>query len=99
MTKETIFVLARVTGRPEHVETLKLLLLALVAPTREEPGCISYQLLQNRADPAEFTFLERWESQGALDAHLASPRIQQALAAASKLLAEDLDMRCYTLLA
>ncbi len=90
---------ACVTARPEHVETLKSLLLTLIAPTRGEAGCISYQLLQNSADPAEFTFLERWESQAALDTHLASPRIQQALAEARNVLAAELDMRCYTLLA
>ena len=99
MAKEPIWVVARVTARAEQVETLKSLLLALVTPTREEPGCISYQLLQNSANPTDFTFLERWESQATLDAHLASPRIQQALADAAQLLSEDLDMRCYTLLA
>lgn len=98
MEKETVWVVARVTARPDQIDALKAILLELIAPTRLEAGCISYQLLQNSADPAEFTFIERWVSRSAIDAHLASTRIRDALSNAQSLLAAEMDMRCYTLL-
>ena len=48
------------------------LLQSIVAPTREEPGCVNYDLHQSIADPTEFVFYERWTSDEALAAHSAS---------------------------
>jgi quinol monooxygenase YgiN len=41
----------------------------LIEKTRLEAGCISYELFQSQSDPNEITFIETWESAGALDAH------------------------------
>lgn len=62
MANETVRVVARMTARPEKIEELKVLLSGLIDPTRREKGCISYQLLQNRADPTDFTFIEEWRA-------------------------------------
>jgi quinol monooxygenase YgiN len=51
-------------------------LLALVMPTRLEPGCIMYELHQDPKNPAKFMFYERFKSQADLDAHLASPHFK-----------------------
>lgn len=47
-------------------------LLAAVAPTRAEPGCLTYDLHQSTTDPTEFLFYENWESEDALKAHATS---------------------------
>lgn len=79
MPENTVRVVARVTARPDKVDDLRAVLSGLIEPTRKEPGCIHYELLQNNADPTDFTFVEEWESDAALDAHLASAHIQNAI--------------------
>lgn len=62
-------------------------LSALVAPTREEEGCLSYELYESAAAAGTFVTLERWRAQADLDAHLQTAHVQQALVAAGEALA------------
>lgn len=91
-------VVARITALPDKVEEVRSILSKLIEPTRNESGCISYELLQNNSDPTDFTFVEEWESDEALDAHMATPHLQKAVAATQGLLAEPPDIRRYSLL-
>ncbi len=93
-----IRVVARLIAFPDKVKEAKALLLGLVEPTRKEAGCLQYDLLQNQADPTDFTFVEEWESDEILDAHLASEHIQNAIAQIPELMATEPDIRRYTLL-
>lgn len=86
------------TARPEKIEELKVLLSGLIDPTRREKGCISYQLLQNRADPTDFTFIEEWEGDDAIDDHFDTPHVKEALAKVPSLLAREPDIRIYSLI-
>ncbi|MCS6805681.1 MAG: putative quinol monooxygenase [Acidobacteriota bacterium] len=95
MPKHTLRVVARIIARPDKVEELRSLLMGLIEPTRKEPGCIAYELLQNKADETDFTFVEEWEDDAALDAHLASPHVREALSKAPALLAAEPDIRRY----
>jgi quinol monooxygenase YgiN len=61
-------------GREEELETQ---LTALVAPTLSEPGCLTYVLHRDREDRSKFMFYEKFASQAALDAHLASGHFQK----------------------
>lgn len=69
---QTIRVVAHITARSGKEASVKSTLSGLVEPTRQEPGCIRYELLQNLNNLAEFTLLEEWESQTALDGHTAA---------------------------
>jgi quinol monooxygenase YgiN len=88
-------VILRLAARPEKVEELKAVLTGLVAPTRKEAGCLSYEIFQNCADPCDFTFVEEWASDAALDAHWATAHVQDALARGVPLLAAQPDDRRY----
>jgi quinol monooxygenase YgiN len=88
-------VILRLAAKPDKVEELKAILTSLVAPTRKEAGCLSYEIFQNRADPCDFTFVEEWASDAALDAHWATPHVQDALARGVPLLAAEPDNRRY----
>lgn len=88
-------VVARVAGRPDRVPQLHALLVSLLAPTRREKGCIRYELLQNAADPTDFTFVEEWADQAAIDAHMATPHVQHVLANVGDLLTAPPDIRTY----
>ena len=53
----------------------------MLDPTRAEPGCRLYELYQSDSKE-RFYFYETWESQAALDRHVAMPHfrhLQQAL--------------------
>ncbi len=56
-------------------------------------------MLQNKENSREFTFVEEWQDEAALKAHFATDHIQNALAKFPDLLAEDLDLRRYMLVA
>ncbi|MEH2069236.1 MAG: putative quinol monooxygenase [Nostoc sp.] len=99
MTNQTIRVVARIVALPDKVEELKAVLLELIKPTRQEPGAIKYELLQNQADLTDFTFVEEWTSHEALNTHLDSPHLQTGIAKLEGLVAAAPDIRRYHLLA
>jgi quinol monooxygenase YgiN len=88
MSVAKVYVVARMTAFPEKVEAVKELLLGLLTPTRQEAGCLRYDLYQNQANPLEFTFIEEWSSQELLEKHLASVHIRSAMEKSQSLLAE-----------
>lgn len=51
-------VVARVAAKANSVEQVRAILMGVVEPTRREPGCLSYQLLQSQADPTDFPCIE-----------------------------------------
>jgi quinol monooxygenase YgiN len=57
----------------EHLDRVLELYGWLVAETRKEPGCVSYELLQRQDDPRELMLVEEWQSQEHLDAHTRTP--------------------------
>ena len=83
MANTIVKFLARITARPDKVEEVKFLLMGLVGETRRENGCISYHLLQNKADSGDFTFVEEWVSDSAIDAHFTTAHIQDAFSKAA----------------
>lgn|ERR671932_147600 len=99
MSQTTIRVVAHIVTLPDKVEEVKSVLLSIIEPTRQEDGCIVYELLQNQEDPTDFTFVEEWESQELLNAHLTSVHIAEALLQLKGLIAAEPDIRVYQLLA
>jgi len=92
MSEQTVTVIARVKAKEGKTEEVESVLMELIAPTREEPGCISYVLHQSQDDKHSFVFVENWANQTALDEHLQKPYLQAFLARADELLAEPLDV-------
>jgi quinol monooxygenase YgiN len=95
---KTLRVVAHLRAKPDKIEEAREALTSLIAPTRAEPGCIVYELMQNDADPTDFTFVEEWTNNDVLDAHLQTGHIQQLVARADELFAAPPDIRRYTLL-
>jgi quinol monooxygenase YgiN len=95
MSEASVRVVARLISKPDQVEAFKTVLASLREPTRKETGCISYELLQNPADPTEFVFVEEWASAAALDAHMQTPHLQAALGQAANLVAAAPEIRTY----
>jgi quinol monooxygenase YgiN len=78
--EDAVGVVARFSVKAESVEAFKEFAQAKrVEPTRGEPGCISYELWQDLADPTLFAMVEQWENESALNTHLAQESLQVAL--------------------
>lgn len=93
-----IRVVAHLRSKPETIKETREALEGFIDPTLAEAGCVYYELMQNNADPTDFTFVEEWENDESLDAHLQSPHILAFLERAGELLAGDPDVRRYTLI-
>ena len=95
MPENSIRIVARVVANPASVGQVRSILSDLVEPTRKEAGCISYELLQNRTDQTDFTFVEEWESDAVINAHLATKHIKDALTKLAGLISGEPDIRRY----
>ncbi len=82
-------VIAQAHAKLDHVAQVREILTALVDVTRREPGCLSYELLQNHADKTEFVVVERWASAAAEQAHFMTPHLLTALQQLSGLLTSE----------
>ena len=92
-----IYVIATMTIKPGTRDKVLAAAQPCIEATRKEAGCVRYELLANIANPAEFTFVEEWADQAAIDAHMATPHLKGLVANTQALLAEPLDVRLYTL--
>lgn len=91
-------IIGTLTARTETREELASLLMALVASTRAEAGCINYDFHVDAADPCVFVFYENWTDRAALDAHLAMPHLQPLVSQLDRLLACPVEIRPLTML-
>ncbi|RMO92046.1 hypothetical protein ALQ34_00299 [Pseudomonas syringae pv. maculicola] len=80
--------IAVLKASPGNESALKEALLALVEPTRSEPGNIEYTLFEVRDEHGAFYMRECFKDQAALDAHVATPHYQQFAAASGEWFAE-----------
>ncbi len=55
-------------------------LRSIVAPSRQDKGCIRYDLFEAQGAPGTFVNLETWASQEDLNAHMQSPHLGGAFA-------------------
>jgi quinol monooxygenase YgiN len=91
-------VVARITARPETVDQVRGILEGFVDPTRAERGCVTYELLQNREEPTDFTFVEEWADDPTFEAHHKSPHITAGFPKLQDLVAVSPDIRTYRLI-
>lgn len=84
-----LHVVATIPVKAEHVDAIRGALTELATATRQEPGCLAYDLYESAAAPGVFVTVERWTDQAALDEHMQSPHVAAAFAAAGDALAGD----------
>ena len=75
-------VVATIPASPEAADQVRTALQTLAVATREEEGCLSYDLFESASTPGTFVTVERWTGSAALDAHMATPHVAAAFAAA-----------------
>ncbi|MEZ5995343.1 MAG: putative quinol monooxygenase [Hyphomonadaceae bacterium] len=60
---------------PENAARLKEAAAALIAATRQEPGCIAYAFAEDIGEPGLVHIIERWADDAALSAHNKTPHL------------------------
>ena len=86
-------IIGTVVAKPEKRDELMRILAAQVAPTRAEPGCISYDFHCDKSDPNTFIFYENFASEAALDEHLQKPHLKPLMDRLDELLAKPVEIR------
>ena len=96
--ESSIRVVALVNVRPDKLQEAFDAFDPLIAETRKEEGCITYEMLQNVEDPYDLTFVEEWASPEALEEHFETEHFRAIVARADELLTAPPDIRRYTVI-
>ena len=98
MSKEAIIVTALFKAKKGKEDALKKELMTLIEPTRNEKGCIQYNLHQFFDDPESFIFYEHWENEETLAKHKESEHLKKCVHNIKNLIAEHPQVRFLELL-
>ncbi|HVP77183.1 MAG TPA: putative quinol monooxygenase [Thermodesulfobacteriota bacterium] len=85
---QRVTVVARIKAKRKYIDRVKQELAELIAPTRREPGCLTYDLYQNVDNRSLFLFHEIWESQALLEEHSKSERLKAYRQATEEMIEE-----------
>ena len=62
ITRQIIFL-----AKKDCIEELKALLKSTIKDSKEEEGCLMYEVFQTKNNPVEFIVIDSWESEEALN--------------------------------
>ena len=71
-----LYVIARLVIEPGSLGDVIKAASPCLKATREEVGCISYDLYVDATDETRLAFVERWESRAALEGHFRAPHLK-----------------------
>ena len=86
-----VHVIARFVAHEGSDNQLKALLQGMLVPTRSESGCESYELYESDSK-GRFYLNETWESQAALDRHMATPHFKRLKQTGAELVKEPFEV-------
>jgi quinol monooxygenase YgiN len=69
----------------------------VASASRQEPGCISYQVCQDSEDENAYVFVEQWEGEESLQAHFATPHVVEFMSSIRATLVEPPDVKFHTI--
>lgn len=67
----------------------------LAQASRQDAGCISYEMYQDTTDETIMTMIETWESEGDLQAHINSPHFKKLVPIINTLATKESIMNVY----
>ena len=85
MSTKIVTLVVTFQARPGKEAELRAALTGLLAPTRQEEGCINYDLHIAPDDPTKFLFYENWASKAHHEAHDKTPHVQTLRARISEM--------------
>jgi quinol monooxygenase YgiN len=93
MAADTLRIVATMNAPEGKADELRAVLESQVEPSRSEPGCLQYQLLENLENPNQFTFIEEWRDEEALNAHTQTDHFKAGIGKLAGLLADRPELR------
>lgn len=75
---DVLRVVATIPIKPEGVAAAGPALAALAAASREEEGCLVYDVFASTSAPGTFVTIEEWRAEDDMTAHMSSPHIATA---------------------
>lgn len=93
----TVRTITKIIARPGQADDLKSLLLEIVELARENPGCLSFELLQGQSNSGEFVTLGQWQNDAAFQAHFRSGYMDEFMREIPELVDHPPDIQWYTL--
>lgn len=79
---EPVIVIARAQIRPESHARFVVAARDCIAATRQETGCLAYDMYESLSEPGHFVSVERWDGRAAAERHMLEPHLQAFLAIA-----------------
>lgn len=74
MSKEkTVRLMIRANAYPEQVAAFRAFIQDSATAIQENPTCLKFEAYADVKKPSQFTLVEQWQDQAALDANSASP--------------------------
>jgi quinol monooxygenase YgiN len=86
-----VLLICRFEARTGAEDQLRALLQGMLAPTHAEPGCKRYELYES-GSRGRFFLYETWESQAALDQHMATPHFKRLEQTGGELVREPFEI-------
>src|SRR5271154_1618744 len=86
-----VLLICRFVARTEMEVRLRALLQGMLAPTHAEPGCKLYELYESESS-GRFYLYETWESQAALNQHMATPHFKRLKQTGGELVKEPFEI-------
>ena len=87
-----LFIFARFHARAGEESALEEALLAVVAPSREEVGCLSMHAFRSTRDPRLFYIHSRWTDEDAFEYHATLPHTVRFIERVEPLIDHPLDV-------
>lgn len=93
MSNDIPFVsIAVLKAKQGKTDELKKELLAMIEPTRKEPGCLEYILFESTERAGDFYMREAFKNKAAFDFHVDTPHFRALAAKLDGLLGEPLQL-------
>ena len=86
-----LFIFARFYARPDQEDSVEAALHKVIAPTRQEAGCLSINAFRSIRDARLFYIHSRWVNEAAFDNHVSQPHTQQFVEEVRPLIDHPLD--------
>ena len=80
---------------PGEIDRLREAMQAALAATRQEPGCLSYAMSVDVAEPTLLRIAELWEDEAALKAHARAPHVAAFMTRLRDVNVEGMSIKVY----
>lgn len=87
-----LFIFARFHAHAGNEGAVAEVLLDVLPPSREEPGCLSIQAFRSTRDPRLFYIHSRWKDEAAFERHAGLPHTRRFVERLEPLIDHPLDV-------